>query len=137
MARPRILDTNVLINHWRRLDKKPQTAPTASEMRLHAEELIEFEGTNLIVSPVLIEFLVGARTSGELDLYKAYLEPFRVLDKGEIPRQDWDEAKRLAQWIRTGRERRLGDCLIAAIAKRFNGDIVSADPDFKSRVLPQ
>jgi len=133
MARPRILDTNVLINHWRRFGKKNRIA---SEVRAHAEELIEFEGTNLIVSPVLIEFLVGARSGEELDLYKAYLEPFEVLDDGEIPRQDWEEAKRFAQWVRKDRERKLGDCLIEAIAKRFNGDVVSGDPDFKWRVPP-
>ncbi len=134
MARPRILDTNVLINHWRRLDTKNRTP---SEIRVHAGKLIEFEGTKLIVSPVLIEFLVGAKTSEDLELYKVYLEPFEVLDKGEIPRQDWEEAKRLAQWIRKHRGRKLGDCLIEAIAKRFNGDIITGDPDFKWRILPQ
>ncbi len=80
---------------------------------------------------------MGARTSEELELYKEYLEPFEILDKGEIPRRDWEEAKRLAQWIRKDRERKLGDCLIEAIANRFNGDIVSGDPDFKWRVPPQ
>ena len=134
MSRPRILDTNILINHWHRFNRRNRTA---SELRAHAEELIEFEGTNRIVSPVLIEFLVGARTGEELALYLAYLEPFEVLDRGEIPRQDWDEAKRLAQWIRTDRPRKLGDCLIEAIARRFNGDIVSGDPDFKRRVPPR
>ncbi len=132
MARPRILDSNVLINHWRRFDKRKQR--TTSELAAHAKELIEVQGTNLIVSPVLIEFLVGARSSDELELYLAYLGPFEVLDKGDIPRQDWEEAKRPAQWIRKSRERKLGDCLIEAIANRFNGDIVSGDPDFKWRV---
>jgi predicted nucleic acid-binding protein len=134
MARPRILDTNVLINHWRKLDKKDRVA---AKVKAHAEELIEFQGTNLITSPVLVEFLVGARDSLELGLYRTYLEPFEVLDKGEIPRQDWDEAKRLAQWIRKDRERKLGDCLIEAIANRFNGDVVSADCDFKRRLPPE
>ena len=134
MARPRILDANVLMNHWHRFGKKKRTA---SELKIHAEELIELQGTNWIVSPVLIEFLVGAQSSEQLELYKAYLEPFEVLDKGEIPRKDWEEAKRFAQWIRTGRQRKLGDCLIEAIAKRFNGDIVSGDSDFRQRVPPQ
>ena len=130
----RILDTNVLLNHWHRFDKRKPRTP--GDFKAHAEELIEFEGTNLILSPVLIEILVGARTSRELEFYKAYLEPFEVLDKGNIPRQDWDAAKRIAQWIRTGRQRKLGDCLIEAIARRLNADIVSSDPDFKVRVPP-
>jgi predicted nucleic acid-binding protein len=98
--------------------------------------LIEIQGTNLIVSPVLIEILVGARNKEELEHYQAFLEPFQVLDKEEIPRRDWEEAKRIAQWVRRGRERKLGDCLIEAIANRFNGDIVSAVLDFKSRCSP-
>ncbi len=131
--RPRILDTDVLINHWRGFGKKKRTA---SEFKTHAKELIESQGTNMIVSPVMVEFLAGANRE-DLGFRKAYLEPFEVLDKGNIPRADWDEAKRFAQWTRIGRERKLGDCLIEAIAKRFNGDVVSRDRDFKRRVPPQ
>lgn len=134
MARPRILDTNVLINHWRRLDKRNRSM---TSVRSHAEELVEVQGTNLIASPVLVEFLAGTRDSKELELSRAFLEPFEVLDNGEIPRQDWEEAKRFAQWIRKGRERKLGDCLIQAIAKRLNGDVISADLDIKQRVPPE
>jgi predicted nucleic acid-binding protein len=91
-----------------------------------------------IVSPVLIEFLAGALTSNELDLYRAYLAPFEVLDRGNIPRQDWEEAKRLAQWIKKdGRKRRLGDCLIQAIAGRLNCDVVTSDQDFRPRMPPR
>ena len=128
------MDTNVLINHWRRFGEKNRTTDA---LRSHAEELVEFQGTNLIASPVFVEFLVGARTGEELELYLAYLEPFEVLDKGDIPRQDWQEAERLAKWIRTNRPRKLGDCLIEAIAKRYNGDIVTGEPDFKWRVPPR
>lgn len=86
---------------------------------------------------MLVEILVGARTSEEVELYQAYLEPFEILDRGNIPRADWDEAKRFAQWIRAGRKRKMGDCLIEAIARRLNADIISADPDFRPRVPPQ
>ena len=108
-----------------------------TSVRSHAEELVEVQGTNLIASPVLVEFLAGTRDSKELELSRAFLEPFEVLDNGEIPRQDWEEAKRFAQWIRKGRERKLGDCLIQAIAKRLNGDVISADLDIKQRVPPE
>ena len=139
MARPKILDTTVLINHWRKFDQ-PQR--TTTECRLYAEELIELQGTNVIVSPVLIEFLAGARNRSELELFQAYLEPFEVLDNGLIPPADWDEARRFAQWIRTDRNRterprKLGDCLIQAIAARFNRDVVSSDLDIKRRVPPR
>ena len=134
MARPKILDTQVLINHFGMLYNTKARTPGA--FKSHAEELIEVQGTNQIVSPVLIEFLAGANREN-LECRKAYLEPFSVLDKGNIPARDWEEAKRIAQWVRIGRERKLGDCLIEAISIRFNGDIVSSDRDFKQRVPPQ
>lgn len=128
----RIFDTNVLINHLRKFDKKNRTA---KDVKAHARILIEFWQTNFIVSPVLIEFLAGARTSEELKLYQAFLEPFAVLDRGDIPRQDWEEAKRLAQWIRKkDRRRKLGDCLIEAISKRLGVEPITSDPDFKQRL---
>jgi predicted nucleic acid-binding protein len=118
MSKAKILDTNVLINHWHRFPGREERTPAS--LRAHAEELIEVQGTKAILSPVLIEFLAGALSKNELNLYQAYLGPFEVLDRGEIPRQDWKEAERLAQWIKLdGRKRRLGDCLIQAIASRI------------------
>ena len=136
MPKAKILDTNVLINHWHRFAEHERRTPAS--LQAHAEELIEVQGTKSIVSPVLIEFLAGALTSNELDLYRAYLAPFEVLDRGNIPRQDWEEAKRLAQRIRSeGRKRRLGDCLIQAIASRLNCDVITGDPDFRPRMPPR
>lgn len=135
MARHRILDTNVLINHWRRFDSKGLKR-TAGEMKAHAEELIEIQGTNLIVSPVLIEFLAGATSSDELKLYLAFLQPFKNFDNGDIPPRDWKQSERFAKWVKDGRRRKLGDCLIKAIAERLNCDVITGDPDFKSRILP-
>jgi predicted nucleic acid-binding protein len=135
MARSKILDTNVLINHWHRFPRGKSKSPQG--VREHAEFLIEAQRTNVIVSPVAVEFLAGARSTEELRLYAAYLEAFEVLDQGNIPAVDWAEARKFAQGIRTGRARKLGDCLIQAIAKRLNCDIVTGDPDFKSRMLPK
>jgi len=127
MPKAKILDTNVLINYWHRFPKQEERTPAS--VRAHAEHLID--------SPVLIEFLAGALGRKELDLYEAYLSPFEVLDRGDIPRQDWTEAERLAKWIKIkGRMRRLGDCLIQAIASRLNCDVITADPDFRPRILP-
>lgn len=136
MPKAKILDTNVLINHWHRFPEHKGRTPAA--LQAHAEELIEVQGTKLIVSPVLIEFLAGALSRKELDLYQAYLAPFEVLDRGNIPRQDWEEAKRFAQWIKNkGRKRKLGDCLIQAIASRLNCDVITSDPDIQPRTSPR
>ena len=136
MSKAKILDTNVLINHWYRFSEHERRTPAG--LKAHAEELIEVQGTRLIVSPVLIEFLAGAATSDALTLYQAFLAPFEVLDGGNIPRLDWEEAKRRAQWIKSdGRRRKLGDCLIQAIASRLNCDVITGDPDFRPRMPPR
>ena len=89
--------------------------------------LIEIENTKWILSPIRIEFLCGVRDSDELKLYCAYLEQFEVLDERRIPSRDWSEAERLAQWVKEGgRARKLGDCLIQAIAKRLHAEVTTA-----------
>jgi predicted nucleic acid-binding protein len=132
MAR-RILDTNVLVGHFRK-----QRLRTPAAARAHAKRLVEIEATNLILSPVSIEFLGGARSGSELAICQAFLAPFEVLDKRSIPAGDWKEAERIAKWVRDeGRPRKLGDCLIAAIAKRLKAEVVTSDRDFRSRIPPR
>jgi predicted nucleic acid-binding protein len=136
MGKPgfRILDTNVLINHLRLLAPSGSKPNAAKEW---ARKLIELWGTNLIVSPVRVEFLAGAESSEKLKLYLAYLEPFEVVDERQIPRQDWEEAERIAKRVVVkGRRRNLGDCLIKAISLRLNCETVTNDADFDRRVRP-
>ena len=76
MRKAKILDSNVLINHWYRPGEGQRRTPAS--LKAHAEELIDFEGTNLIVSPVLIEFLAGASSSDELERYRADRERLHV-----------------------------------------------------------
>lgn len=131
----RILDTNVLINHLRGL---PESQKQTKRVKSWALALIETYATNLIASPVRIEFLCGARTRHETELYQAYLQPFEVIDDCQIPRQDWLQAERIAKHIKdSGRARKLGDCLLIAISDRLHCDIVTGDTDFVRRVPPQ
>jgi len=130
----RILDTEVLIRHYNKMTQQR----SAHAVKEHARKLIELEKTHWILSPIKIEFLCGARDSNEFNLYSAYLEAFEVLDKRKIPSQDWSEAERLAQWSKLeGRPRKLGDCLIKAIAKRLHAGVVTRDLDFRARIPPR
>src|SRR5258706_4241842 len=127
----RILDTNVLISFWWR-SRLWQLKET--EVTQWARRLIEVYNTNLIASPVRIEFLCGGQGRENLKLCLAYLHPFDVVDQGQIPRQDWQQAERFAKRIgRQGRPRKLGDCLLQAIAHRLNCEIITADSDFGRR----
>jgi predicted nucleic acid-binding protein len=80
------------------------------------------------LTPVVIEFLCGARDRHELDLYRAYLEQFEVVDRGIVTVADMQDAQRRACWVRgDGRPRDFGDCLIAAIASRLGYGIRTSD----------
>ena len=106
-------------------DKTPEDASR------WAEDLIELRRTRWIASPVLIEFVAGARSSHELALGRAYLGRFEVIDRGNIPKACWDEALRVAERVpRDGKPRQLGDCLIKAIAKHFKRAVVALDKGF-------
>jgi predicted nucleic acid-binding protein len=130
----RILDTEVLISHYNKMTK----SKSVEAVKAHARQLIKIQETNWILSPVRIEFLCGALSSEEFRLYAAYLEPFDILDRRNIPSRDWSEAERRANWVKDSHKRRkLGDCLIQAIAKRLHAEIVTRDRDFLPRTPPR
>jgi predicted nucleic acid-binding protein len=124
-----VLDTNVLVQHWRR--SRSGGAPgQVKELQagVWARRLIDLENTNAIVTPVVLEYLCGVRDQMERGLTRAYLKPFESVDKGRILAADWREAKRLAERVpRNGRPRDFSDCLIKAIATRLNYQVRSFD----------
>jgi predicted nucleic acid-binding protein len=130
----RILDTNVLINFWIQFRLWQRSE---AEVRAFAQRLIQIYNTDLIASPVRIEFLCGITGSNSPQLWLTFIQAFKSIDEGNVPRADWHEAERIAKRVaRHGRPRKLGDCLLKAIALRLNCDIVTADADFERRVLP-
>ncbi len=128
----RVLDSNHLINHWRRRTAEVEASGYVPER--WADELIDLHRTRLIVSPVYLEFLVHATSSEQVKHYERFLSKFEVLDKWQITTEDMSEALRLARWIpksrRQRRPRQFGDCLIRAIATRFKCEVATADRDF-------
>ncbi len=130
----RILDTEVLISHYNKMTK----SKSVEAVKAHARHLIDIQETKWILSPTRIEFLCGTLSRNDLKLYSAYLEPFEILDEQNIPSQDWSEAERRAQWVKeSGRRRKLGDCLIQAIANRLHAEVVTRDRHFRRRTPPK
>ncbi len=140
----RLLDSTILIAHFRRLHPLAEKGP--AEARSWARQLVQNRETNAIVSPVVIELLAGVRDSHELSLTEAFLEEFQIIDDRRIPAQDWEQAatiaKRVVKYDRhvarqdrrrdrkhspTNQARDLGDCLISAIAVRLNYVVISDD----------
>jgi predicted nucleic acid-binding protein len=125
----RILDTNILILFWRQKRAKSRKSTlTENVARRWAKELIDLRRSNAIVSPVAIEFLGGSTNREELKLYRAFIGEFVIVDRGNVPADDWKEARQRAERVpANSRPRQLGDCLIVAIAKRLRLDVDSLD----------
>lgn len=132
MFRNLVLDTSVLIRHWQHSHGRSPEGRSENDAIRWAEALIALHATDAIVTPVAIEFLAGARTSGELRLARAFLSRLRILDQGDIAAQDWEEARKLAERVpRDGKPRHLGDCLIHAIARRRKYTVRTFDARFR------
>ena len=126
-----IFDTSKLITFWRRKHGQRGGEVDAEVAKQWATELISVYRTNRIVTPVELEFLAGARTSQELQLFLAFLNEFESIDKGVVIPKDWEIARNLARRIPAdGRPRQLGDCLIAAIARRLRHLVITSDSGF-------
>lgn len=127
-----VLDTNVLIDHWRRCrGKRPIAEFTVRSVVDWAGELIELRGTDAIVTPIWIEFIARGRGEHEINLSLAFLGEFEIVDEGKITDEDWQEAARLAKRVpRSGKPRQLGDCLIRAICKRLRLEVWGYDQGF-------
>lgn len=123
-----ILDTNVLCRHWRRSRKGTLKGKTTADAESWARNLIRLLETDAIVTPVAIEFVCGVVDRHEMELSRAYLSVFDLVDRGEIKGPDWMLARQLAERIpREAARRDFGDCLIKAIALRLGYEVNTFD----------
>lgn len=135
MSRKRYLDTNRLCAHRRRSrGKRPLASYSEDDAVAWAKQLIPLDGTELLLTPVVLEFLCGTMSPHELRLSRAFLAEFKVADGGQILPEDWEQAKRFASWVPQETEPRdFGDCLLAAIARRLNLDPLTSDQEHRRR----
>ena len=93
-----------------------------------ARQLVDETGASAIFAPVAIEFLCGATSAREIELYRAFLGEFKVIDEGRITPEDWENCRRYASRVpRDGKMRQFSDCLIDAIARRLGCEILTSD----------
>ena len=126
--RGKIFDTNKLIKQWRRSRKRPLVDYTRADAESWARELIGIYQTNSILTPVYLEVVGGVVDRHEMELTKAFLSKFLILDEGRILPEDWTKARQLAERIAPGsRPRGAIDCLIKAIAIRMKCELLTDD----------
>jgi len=124
----RVIDTVILIRHWWDCWKKASHPRTSADAENWGRALIKIRNSDLIVSPVYIEFVAGVTKGEQLPLARSFLAMFKVLDDWNILPKDLLEACRRAERIpKTGDKRQLGDCLISSIAKRFRCEVDTLD----------
>ena len=124
----RILDTNVLIDLWKgRIPEFKRVTDGKSAMSA-AQEWMNPNPNDAIVTPVKLEFLGGALSKDEMKITDLFLGQFDIVDEGKILDEDWIEAERLARRIPfEPSPRGMVDCLIRAIANRFNCAVKTSD----------
>src|SRR3954451_11319655 len=95
-----ILDSSILIWHWRKQRSRLKKSPTLETARRWAQTLQELyafphESQALvgIVTPVYLEVVGGARDQTELKLFRVYLNVFPRLDQERLIREDWEQAE--------------------------------------------
>lgn len=126
-----VLDTSVLIKHWKQCGGDRADIMSAANGREWGLNLIKLRKTDLILSPVYLEFICGTRNKLEYQTAKDFLSVFKILDEWNILSTDLHDARRLAQRTpRNGRPRQLGDCLIRAMANRFGLEVDTLDSWF-------
>jgi hypothetical protein len=83
--------------------------------------LIAIHATNSLLTPIYIEYVCGQGSAHEVELARAFLSGFKIADKGQILKADWEHARRIAERVpRDGLRRQLVDCLIRALCNRLN-----------------
>lgn len=122
--RRRLLDTQVLISFWHRERRRTPPPHNPEDVEAWARKVISAHDTNAIATPVFLEFIAGVTSAEEMRLALSFLAPFKIIDEGNIPKADWEEAERIAKRVsRNTKRRQLGDCLIRAIANRLKYEV--------------
>jgi hypothetical protein len=88
----KILDTSVLLHHWSRSGGNSPADRTVDEAKGWGKELAGLHDTDAIVTPVYLEMVVGVVSAHQLDLMRAFLGHFRIIDNGNLTPEDWKEA---------------------------------------------
>lgn len=132
----RVLDTNILINHWYECARdRPLREITRRMAERWAGQLGHLHGTVAILTPIYVEYICGVQSRHQLELARSYLGAFPVADEGQILKQDWQYAERLASRVPAdGLRRQMGDCLIRAICERLHLEPLTAELRYPHRM---
>lgn len=118
-----LVDTSAWIEYLRK-----SGSPVAATVR----RLIEAEGLLATTEVVRMELLAGARNGAEAQDLARLLARFELL--ALEPARDFDAAAHIYRTCRLRGDtlRSLSDCLVSAVALRYNAELLARDRDFEA-----
>lgn len=128
--RPRVIDSNILLALWHGRFPSPtkvkvRTKPTA---QLVAGAWLKLNPGDGGLTPIRLELVGGSLDRDAVRLTDYFLDLFPLFDDGDVRREDWDAAARLARRVPfEPRPRGAMDCLIRAICQRLRLDLETQD----------
>ncbi len=128
--RPRVIDSNILLALWHGRFPSPtkvkvRTKPTA---QLVAGAWLKLNPGDGVLTPIRLELVGGSLDRDAVRLTDYFLDLFPLFDDGDVRREDWDAAARLARRVPfEPRPRGAMDCLIRAICQRLRLDLETQD----------
>ena len=128
--RQRVIDSNVLIGLWHGRRPSPVKVKVRSraEARLVADAWLKIYPGDGVLTPIRLELIGGGLDRAGVELTVFFLDLFLVFDGGEVRREDWDAALRLARRVPfEPRPRGAVDCLIRAICQRLDLELKTFD----------
>ena len=133
--RPRVIDSNVLLGLWHGrypspIKVKVRTKRTA---KLVAATWLRIYPGDGVLTPIRLELVGGGLDRDAVQLTDYFLDLFPLFDGGDVRREDWNTASRLARRVPfEPRPRGAVDCLTRAICQRLRLDLESLDTGLPS-----
>lgn len=128
----RVLDTNILINHWGDATRGLRVRHLRREHAVRfGRHLANLRDADSILTPIYLEYVCGRGSAHEVALARSYLSVFKIADGANVLPADWVEARRIAERVpHDGLRRQLGDCLIRALCNRLHLELLTAEKRF-------
>jgi predicted nucleic acid-binding protein len=125
-----VIDSNILLALWHGRFPSPTKVKvrTKRTAKLVVLAWLKINPGDGVLTPIRLELVGGGLDRDAVRLTDYFLDLFPLLDGGDVRREDWDAASRLARRVPFApRPRGAVDCLIRAICQRLGLQLETLD----------